>query len=57
MWNRQDIVDFKGIIRKEGPDGIIKVGHGETVTVSWVFSSFCSHFISIYLVLHLLKER
>ena len=34
MWNRQDIVEFKNTIRKEGAEGIIKVGHGETVTVS-----------------------
>uniref|UniRef100_A0A0N5APB9 GOLD domain-containing protein n=1 Tax=Syphacia muris TaxID=451379 RepID=A0A0N5APB9_9BILA len=33
MWNRQDIVEFKNTIRKEGAEGIIKVGHGETVTV------------------------
>uniref|UniRef100_A0A0M3IMV3 GOLD domain-containing protein n=1 Tax=Ascaris lumbricoides TaxID=6252 RepID=A0A0M3IMV3_ASCLU len=33
MWNRQDIVEFKNAIRKEGAEGIIKVGHGETVTV------------------------
>ena len=34
LWNRKDIVEFKNAIRKEGPEGIIKVGHGETVTVS-----------------------
>ncbi|XP_055925175.1 Golgi resident protein GCP60-like isoform X2 [Argiope bruennichi] len=33
MWTRKDIVEFKEAIRKEGGDGIIKVGHGETVTV------------------------
>lgn len=33
MWTRKDITDFKEAIRKEGGDGIIKVGHGETVTV------------------------
>ncbi|VDK74405.1 unnamed protein product [Litomosoides sigmodontis] len=33
MWNRQDIMEFKAAIRKEGSEGIIKVGHGETVTV------------------------
>ncbi|VDK28226.1 unnamed protein product [Gongylonema pulchrum] len=33
MWNRQDIMEFKSAIRKEGGEGIIKVGHGETVTV------------------------
>ncbi|OZC07927.1 Emp24/gp25L/p24 family protein [Onchocerca flexuosa] len=33
MWNRQDIMEFKNAIRKEGSESIIKVGHGETVTV------------------------
>lgn len=33
MWTRKDIIDFKNSIQKEGGDSIIKVGHGETVTV------------------------
>jgi acyl-CoA-binding protein len=33
LWNRKDITEFKAQIKKEGPEGIIKVGHGETVTV------------------------
>ncbi|KAF4528247.1 hypothetical protein B566_EDAN014405 [Ephemera danica] len=33
MWTRKDIREFKDTIRKEGGDSIIKVGHGETVTV------------------------
>lgn len=33
LWTRKDIKDFKESIRKEGGDAIIKVGHGETVTV------------------------
>lgn len=33
MWTRKDFQDFKDSIKKEGGDGIIKVGHGETVTV------------------------
>ncbi|GMR58985.1 hypothetical protein PMAYCL1PPCAC_29180, partial [Pristionchus mayeri] len=33
LWNRQDIQQFKANIKKEGSEGIIKVGHGETVTV------------------------
>lgn len=37
MWTRKDIKDFKDSIRKEGGDAIIKVGHGETVTVSLIF--------------------
>lgn len=37
MWTRRDIQDFKESIRKEGGDSVIKVGHGETVTVSYFF--------------------
>lgn len=33
LWNRKDIQEFKNNIKKEGTEGIIKVGHGETVTV------------------------
>lgn len=33
MWTRKEIVEFKESIRREGGDSIIKVGHGETVTV------------------------
>ncbi|CAB3378816.1 Hypothetical predicted protein [Cloeon dipterum] len=33
MWTRKDIREFKDAIRREGGDSIIKVGHGETVTV------------------------
>ncbi|CAO4372371.1 unnamed protein product [Caenorhabditis nigoni] len=33
LWNRQDINEFKANIKKDGTEGIIKVGHGETVTV------------------------
>ena len=33
MWTRKDIAEFKQQIAREGPEGIIKVGHGETVTV------------------------
>lgn len=37
MWTRKDIKEFKDSIRKD-PDSVIKVGSGETVTVSilWV---------------------
>lgn len=35
MWTRRDIQDFKESIRREGGDSVIKVGHGETVTVSF----------------------
>jgi len=33
MWQRKDINDFKETIIKEEGDAIIKVGHGETVTI------------------------
>lgn len=33
LWTRKDIKAFKDSICKEGGDGIIKVGHGEVVTV------------------------
>lgn len=33
MWSRKDIQGFKELLRKEGGDGIMKVGHGETMTV------------------------
>ncbi|KAL3174377.1 hypothetical protein MRX96_040962 [Rhipicephalus microplus] len=33
MWTRKDIKEFKEGIRKEGSNGILKVGHGEVVTV------------------------
>lgn len=35
MWTRKDIKEFKEAIKKEGSEGIVKVGHGETVTVSF----------------------
>ncbi|CAG0923084.1 unnamed protein product [Notodromas monacha] len=33
MWTRHDIKEFKEGVRKEGGDSVIRVGHGETVTV------------------------
>ncbi|PAV83309.1 hypothetical protein WR25_19279 [Diploscapter pachys] len=33
LWNRQDIAQFKNNIKKEGSEGILKIGHGETVTI------------------------
>jgi len=33
LWNSKNITEFKDNIRKDGPEGIIKVGHGESVTV------------------------
>ncbi|XP_076359577.1 Golgi resident protein GCP60-like [Tachypleus tridentatus] len=33
LWTQRDIKAFKDSVRKEGGEGIIRVGHGETVTV------------------------
>ncbi len=33
MWTRKELSQFKDSIRSEGGDSIIKVGHGETVTI------------------------
>ncbi|XP_058800219.1 Golgi resident protein GCP60 [Phymastichus coffea] len=33
MWTRRDIDEFKNTIRREAGDAVIKIGHGETVTV------------------------
>ncbi|KOC60036.1 Protein TMED8 [Habropoda laboriosa] len=33
MWTRKDVEEFKETIRREDGDAVIKVGHGETVTV------------------------
>ena len=33
MWTRKDINEFKDAIKKEENEAIIKIGHGETVTV------------------------
>ncbi|XP_035721502.1 Golgi resident protein GCP60-like isoform X1 [Vespa mandarinia] len=33
MWTRKGVEEFKETIRKEAGDAVIKVGHGETVTV------------------------
>lgn len=34
MWTRKDIYEFKTQVKKNGGDTVMKVGHGETVTVS-----------------------
>lgn len=34
MWTHKDLKEFKDSIRKEASEAVIKVGHGETVTVS-----------------------
>merc|ERR1719147_367232 len=33
MWTRKEIFEFKETIKKEEGEAIIKIGHGETVTV------------------------
>lgn len=33
MWTKKEVAEFKDSIRNEGGDSIIKVSHGETVTV------------------------
>lgn len=33
MWTREGVEEFKDTIRREAGDAVIKVGHGETVTV------------------------
>jgi len=33
MWSSKDIQEFKDSIRKENSDGVLKVGHGEMLTV------------------------
>ncbi|XP_043465654.1 Golgi resident protein GCP60 [Leptopilina heterotoma] len=33
MWTKEGVEDFKSMIKKEAGDAVIKVGHGETVTV------------------------
>lgn len=34
MWTRKDIDEFKTNLLREGGEAVIKVNHGETVTVS-----------------------
>lgn len=33
MWTNKNIEEFKNTIKREAGDAVIKVGHGETVTV------------------------
>jgi hypothetical protein len=53
MWTRKDIKEFKDSIRKEGGDAIIKVGHGETVTVSFIFHNALELFAQSFINPHL----
>ena len=34
MWTRRDVKEFKEAVQQEGPNTVLRVGHGETVTVS-----------------------
>lgn len=34
MWTRKDIDEFKANLIREGGEAVIKVNHGETVTVN-----------------------
>jgi len=34
MWTRKDIDEFKANLLREGGEAVIKVNHGETVTVN-----------------------
>ncbi|CAD5225887.1 unnamed protein product [Bursaphelenchus okinawaensis] len=55
LWNSKGIEEFKNNIKKEGPEGIIKVGHGETVTVrvpthaegTHLYWEFCTDYYDI----------
>ena len=49
MWTKKEIVEFKQSIQKEGGDAIIKVGHGETVTVRYVLPMDLSNVASLTL--------
>ncbi|OQV15074.1 putative Protein TMED8 [Hypsibius exemplaris] len=33
VWTRKDIKEFKESVRKEGTEGILKIGQGETITI------------------------
>uniref|UniRef100_A0A914HJN2 DNA repair protein RAD51 homolog n=1 Tax=Globodera rostochiensis TaxID=31243 RepID=A0A914HJN2_GLORO len=33
MWTAKNVQEFKDNIKKEGTEGVLKIGHGETVTV------------------------
>lgn len=33
MWTRRDVQEFKSAVQQEGPNTVLRVGHGETVTV------------------------
>lgn len=37
MWTRQDIKEFKTVLSTD-PDSVVKVGSGETVTVSGFYT-------------------
>lgn len=47
MWTRKDIDEFKANLLQDGGEAVIKVNHGETVTVStfYGYSYFKSYLI------------
>ena len=47
MWNRKDVKDFKQMISKE-PESVIKVGSGETVTVSMRLLTPCTSVLALH---------
>lgn len=55
IWTKNDIAPFKEAIKKEGSDGIVKIGHGEIVTIrvpthpegSCLFWEFCTDYYDI----------
>ncbi|CAK5024822.1 unnamed protein product [Meloidogyne enterolobii] len=55
VWTNKNLAEFKEAIKKEGPEGILKIGHGETVTVrvpthpegNSLFWEFCTDYYDI----------
>lgn len=48
MWTRKDVREFKESIRREGGEAVLKVGHGETVTVSTILKKCIMWFLIHY---------
>lgn len=53
MWTRKDIKEFKESLRKD-KDSVIKIGSGETVTVS---IGFCNVSSTALIFVNLLKKK
>lgn len=43
MWTRKDLKQFKDSLRRDPADSVIKVGSGETVTVSRAATTHGKH--------------